>query len=123
MILRKMKPVFLENSRLPVVLSKLAPININAIALFPFVFAMGTLTETSKRHETIHFQQQLETGVIGFYIIYLWDYVRNLRKGMSGKEAYFDLRAEREAYHNQADEEYLIRRKRYVWLKGGKEYV
>lgn len=113
-----MKPIFLENSKVPVILSKLAPININAISLFPFVFARSTLTETTKRHETIHFQQQLETGVLGFYIVYLLDYIRNIRKGMSGKEAYFNLRAEREAYHNQAAEDYLETRERYVWLKG-----
>lgn len=115
--MRNWKPIFFENSKVPVWLSKLAPIEINAIALFPFVFVRGETTEITRRHETIHFQQQLETLVIPFYLIYLWDYLKSKIKGVSGANAYRSIRAEREAYDNQWDENYLPTRRRFGWLK------
>ncbi len=117
--LTNMKPCVLERSRIPRILSHLSPIEINAISLFPFVFCRGKISETTRRHETIHFQQQLETLVIGFYIIYLWDYLKaRLVKRLPGPEAYRSLRAEREAYENQDNKDYLNTRKRYRWLRG-----
>jgi hypothetical protein len=115
--MKSWKPIFIENSKVPVWLSKFAPIEINAIALFPFVFSRSVTTETTRRHETIHFQQQLETFVLFFYAIYLWDYLKAKVKGVSGALAYRSIRAEREAYDNQSDEGYLATRRRFRWLK------
>jgi len=117
MNIRKLKPIMIEKSKVPVFLSKFAPITIGAIALFPFVFSVGVMSTRQKRHETIHFQQQLETGVLGFYLIYLWDYARMRIKGVSGPEAYRQIRAEQEAHANDAYASYLSRRKRYAWLR------
>ena len=64
--MRSWKPWFFENSKIPVWLSKITPIEINAITLFFFVFSRGELSDRTKRHETIHFQQFLETAVVGF---------------------------------------------------------
>jgi len=116
--LRDAKPFFFENSKVPVFMEKFAPINISAISLFGFVFSKGTMSERVKRHEVIHFQQQLETGMVGFLFIYLWDYAKNrFVKKMDGPEAYLNLRAEQEAYEWDHDEEYLsTKRKRYEWL-------
>ena len=111
-----MKPFFFEDSIVPRVLSFFAPITINAIALFPFVFCRGKISESTRRHETIHFQQQLETFVIGFYLIYLYDYIRARIKGKSGKDSYMEIRAEAEAYQNEQDIDYLKNRKRWNWL-------
>lgn len=121
--LRSAKPLFFENSRLPYFMEKFAPIQISAISLFGFVFSKGIMSEKVKRHETIHFQQQLETGMIGFLFIYLWDYAKNrFIKKMNGKDAYFNLRAEKEAYEWDNDEEYLsTKRKRYSWLFKSKD--
>ena len=116
-MLKNLKPIFIENSKIPVILSYLAPITIGAIALFPFVFARGEISKTTRTHETIHFQQQLETFIIFFYLIYLWDYVRALLKGVKPKEAYYLLRAEKEAYINEAFPDYLESRKRWNWLR------
>ena len=114
--MKKWTPIFIENSRVPKILSFFAPISINAISLFPFVFSRGTTSEATRRHETIHFQQQLETGVIFFYLIYLYDYVISKAFGSSGPMAYRKIRAEREAYENELDSEYLETRKRFRWL-------
>jgi hypothetical protein len=111
-----MKPIIIENSKIPAILSYVSPINIHAIALFPFVFCRHTIDERVRTHETIHFQQQLETGVIFFYLIYLWDYLASKLKGLSGFEAYRAIRAEREAYDNQDDPDYLNKRKRWKWI-------
>ena len=62
---RRRFPVFKENSRVPVVLSRVSPINIGAISLGLYVFARGTMSETTKRHETIHYLQWCELGLFG----------------------------------------------------------
>ena len=77
MNIRNLKPIFIENSKIPVILSKIAPINIGAIALGFVVFSRGTMNEKTRQHETIHFQQYLETLFIGFLLLYAYDYVMN----------------------------------------------
>lgn len=114
--MRNLKPIMFENSKVPALLSKVTPIEIGAITLFPFVFSRGEMSEETKRHETIHFQQYLETGVIGFLVLYLWDYMISLAKGVKGPEAYRNIRAEVEAWDNDSDENYLKNRKRWAWI-------
>ena len=53
-----MFPLFFENSKIPVWLSKLAPIEINALSFFIFVFSRGEMDERVRRHETIHYKQK-----------------------------------------------------------------
>ena len=77
------------------------------------------MSERTKRHETIHFQQYLETFVVGFLIIYLWDYLRGIVIGLKGPEAYTAIRAEVEAYENDHITNYLQTRKRWNWLRRG----
>lgn len=115
--MKNWKPIFIENSRIPVYLSKLAPIEIYAITLGPIVISRGEMNEQTKRHETIHYQQYLETGFIGFLLIYLWDYIRGYARYKDGAIAYRSLRAETEAYENDQDETYLSNRVRWQWLK------
>ena len=111
------QPIFIENSKIPVWLSKLAPIEIGAITLGFIVLSRDEMSDVTKRHETIHYQQFLETLFIGFILIYFYDYAKNrLWNGMDGQTAYFNLRAEKEAYSHDADETYLDKRKRYEWL-------
>ena len=108
----------IENSRIPVWLSFFAPITIGAITLGFIVFSRDEMTEQTKRHETIHFQQFLELGFIGFLVLYLWDWFIGFLKYRNGQIAYYEIRAEREAYDNDDDENYLATRKRWQWLKG-----
>ena len=114
--MKNLKPLMFENSKVPVLLSKFDPIEIGAITLFPFVFSRGEMSEETRRHETIHFQQYLETGVVGFLVLYLWDYMISLTNGIKGPEAYRSIRAEIEAWDNDSDPDYLQNRKRWAWI-------
>jgi hypothetical protein len=110
------KPKFYENSRFPAVLSKIAPINIWAISIGPFVWCKGTLSETDKIHETIHYQQQLELLFVGQWILYFLFYAIGYVKHRNGLIAYLSNRFEVEAYNNERNEDYLLTRKRYAWI-------
>jgi hypothetical protein len=126
------KPIFIENSKIPVWLSKVAPLNIGAICLFVLVFSRGKMDETTRRHETIHFQQCLETLVVGTMLLYIWDwlhgsikYRNNWKSGLNprrrpytsaGNKAYYRVRAEQEAYSNEHDDDYLRNRTRLRWI-------
>tara|TARA_Y100000592_G_scaffold74335_1_gene115897 strand:- start:1155 stop:1532 length:378 start_codon:yes stop_codon:yes gene_type:complete len=118
-------PIFIENSKIPVWLSKIAPINISAITLGPIVLSRGTLSERVKRHETIHFMQYKELFFIGFLLIYLYDYLYAAlikKKGFS-REAYLAIRFEQEAYDNDHNVDYLNNRQKKAWKEyplGGK---
>ena len=57
MNLKNRKPYFIENSKIPVILSKVAPIEIWAISFGLWVWCRGEISDETKRHETIHFQQ------------------------------------------------------------------
>ena len=116
--MKSWKPIFIENSRIPVWLSYLAPIQIGAITLGFIVLSRGVMNEQTKRHETIHYQQFLETGFIGFLLLYFWDYLLGYAKYKIGSVAYRQIRAEREAYMFDSQEDYLEKRKRWVWIKG-----
>jgi len=115
MNLKKSKPLFFENSVVPALLSALAPIEIGAIIIGPFVFAREHLSEKTKTHETIHWQQYIETGIIGFFILYFLFYIINLIKYKNGREAYLNIPFEKEAYAFDIYPEYPEIRKRYNW--------
>ncbi len=131
--LRNLRPIFFEYSKIPVWLSKVAPLEIGAICIGPLVFARGEITDVTRRHETIHFQQILETLVVGMILFYLFDFFKGLWKYRSdwsgdndrrgypyrsaGNKAYHRIRAEQEAYANEQDPTYLsMTRRRYRWL-------
>ena len=110
------KPLFFEQSRIPIWLSRIAPIEIEAITLGVLVFSRRRLSATTKRHETIHFQQYLETLFVGFLLFYIWDYLRNWIVYRDAVYAYQMIRAEQEAYRCADDEQYLAERTRWLWL-------
>ena len=112
------EPIFIENSKVPVFLSKFTPITISAIALGFVVFSRGEITPKTRRHETIHYKQYLETLFIGFILIYFFDFLwASLvkRKGFS-RESYLAIRFEQEAHHCDDFEDYLENRKLFSWL-------
>ena len=111
------KPWYFENSRIPKLLSVIAPINISAITLGPFVFSKDEMSEQTKNHEYIHWQQYIETGIIGFIILYFVYYIIGLIKYRSGTIAYVQIPFEQEAYENDKNIFYGLNRKRYNWIK------
>ena len=119
-LVKNIFPIFIENSRIPVWLSYLAPININAISFFIFVWSRSTMSETTKRHETIHFKQQLEMLFVFQWILYGYFHLRGLLLGLKGSDAYYQNPFELEAYDNESNENYLSERKLYAWVKYGR---
>lgn len=112
-----MFPIFFENSRIPVWLSKVSPIEIGAITLGPLVFSRGNITDITRNHEAIHWEQYKEGLIIGFLLLYGISYVINRCKGQDGKLAYENIWFEKEAYDNDQNLNYLSERKRYNWVK------
>jgi hypothetical protein len=118
-------PIIFENNWVPIFLSHFSPITIGAINIWPFIFFRGKAEPVIKNHETIHSKQYLEMFIIGFWFVYLWDYVHGLIKYRGdwdgydslGQKAYYRLRSEQEAYANQSNLEYLDNRVKYEWLK------
>ena len=123
-MLKKLKPLMYNNSRVPVWLSHLAPINIWAISLGIFVFCRGEMSDTTRRHETIHFQQQLELLFVFQWILYGLFWLVGLVRYRDGAKAYREIPFEREAYSNEKKFTYLEKRKRFAWvsyIKGNTE--
>ena len=93
--MKNWKPLFVENSRVPVVLSYFAPIEISAI----------------------HYQQYLETAFVGFIFLYLLTWLWGVITNKNPAESYKNIPFEREAYANHHDENYLKNRKRFAWIQ------
>jgi len=118
---KEWEPKFYSNSKVPVWLSKLSPINIWAISFGCWVWCRGDLEQRAqrgtKRHETIHFQQQIELLFVGQWILYVLFYLIGLLRYRDGPTAYRENPFEREAYANDAYTNYLSTRNRFSWLK------
>lgn len=116
MQLKQKEPWFFENSKIPVWLSKLAPINIWAISFGLWVWCRGEMSERTKRHETIHFQQQLELLFVGQWVLYITFWLIGLIRYRDGKKAYRENPFEREAFDNDEKPNYLRNRARWAWV-------
>ena len=67
-------------------------------------------------HESIHTAQMRELLFVGFYILYLLEWL--VRLALDYKTAYRRISFEVEAYRNEGDEEYLENRKLFAqWRK------
>jgi len=115
--MKNWKPIYIENSKIPVLLSYVAPISIYAITFGCFVWCRHLLSPVTKRHETIHFQQALELAFIGFYVLYGLSWLHGLIKYRDAAIAYRENVFEREAFACDYMEDYLEKRPRYAWIK------
>ena len=107
--------MIIKNSRIPKLLSFV--FDIYAITLYPFIFVKDESNNITNNHESIHLAQQKELWVIGFYILYVYEWIKNLSVGMSGFDAYMSISFEREAYGNQKNLTYLQTRDTMSWKK------
>ena len=99
-----------------------------AMCIGPWIFVkdINKVTTTLITHEAIHWAQQKETLIVGFFILYgimfLWELVRctfdPLRANHADgrhrplwKRAYRSVAFEQEAYAHEADMEYIKNRK------------
>ena len=111
-----MFPIFVENSKVPVIASYFNAIDTWAISLGIFVFCRGEMSEVTRQHETIHYHQWRELGFILFPILYGFYFYLNRFRGMDGVEAYYAIPFEKEAYAHQSTEGYLETRPFWAWL-------
>lgn len=105
-----------------------------AIVIGPCIFARNgcKIDDTCIRHERIHWEQQKELVIIGFYLLYLliwlWEIMRcafNRSRGMYSANrrlnifmrAYYSIALEREAYRHQNEKDYISLRRHYAWAK------
>ena len=110
-------PIFIENSKVPVWLSKIVPIDVYALSFSVFVWCRGLMSERTKNHETIHYRQQLEMLFVFQWVLYGLFHIVGLVRYRSGQDAYYENPFEREAYNNDTNLNYLDSRKPYAWIK------
>ena len=109
-------PIFIPNSRLILLIRKLPiPINPMAISLIFWVISSEELDDVVKNHERIHYRQWIECGIVLFPILYVYYYVKNLCKGLSGRDSYYKIPFEIEAYIYEEKQDYLENRKKFKW--------
>lgn len=118
-----MKPIVIYSDKILKSLSWFMPIG--GIALFPFIILREKYQNKTKywikrnaetiNHETIHFKQALELGVVGFYVLYVLEFL--IKLFVYGKDAYMNISFEREAYANDSNLKYLETRTKYAWAK------
>lgn len=90
---------------------------VGGITLFPFVIVRSNVRKFTLNHESIHIAQYTETLVIGFYLIYLFDWVYGIFKYRDMRMAYKRIRFEQEAYTHAKNYSYLPGRRLYSWYR------
>lgn len=98
----------------------LVPKGYTAITLYPFVFVAKEEYKENKvlmNHEAIHLQQQKELLLVPFFIIYIVHYLLLFAWYRNHYRAYENVIFEQEAYSNQADLNYLKKRKLWQFLR------
>ena len=70
------------------------------------------------RHENIHFRQGKELLFVGFWFLYVLNYLINLfRFNFDKRKAYKKIAFEQEAHYNDGKTRYLSSRKKFNWTK------
>ena len=60
-------------------------INIGAITLWPFVITREPMDQITKNHERIHLKQQEELLIFGFYALYVYYWLKGMKKYKGSK--------------------------------------
>lgn len=85
----------------------------NGMAMFPFIFIRKSEFKNDAvlvNHERIHHHQQLELLIVPFYVLYLLHYIVNLFRFRNHDKAYRGIVFEKEAYANETNLNYLMKR-------------
>jgi hypothetical protein len=91
----------------------------SAINLFGIIFArreFKPLSPQTVNHERIHTRQMIETLFVGFYLIYIVNFIALLLVKRNRMEAYRNIAFEKEAYYFQHHNNYLENRKCFYWM-------
>lgn len=86
-----------------------------AINLFGVVFAKGQCDSRVLNHESIHSAQMKELLVLGFYIWYLIEWLIRSIRYKSFYKGYLHIGFEKEAYRNDANFNYVRKRRRFAF--------
>jgi hypothetical protein len=91
---------------------------VDGMAFFPFILSKRKSPGiVFMNHERIHLKQQLEMGLLLFYLWYFIEFLVRLIQFRDRASAYFNISFEREAYRNERDLKYLRGRKFWAFLK------
>ena len=82
-----------------------------AITLFPFIFTRSDMDANTLNHENIHGRQQLELFILGFYVVYLVEWI---------VKGYENISFEKESYDNAENLDYLKTRKHFAMWRNKK---
>jgi hypothetical protein len=98
---------------LPSYLQWLFPKGYSAAAFWPIVIIRNLQFAQPHiiNHEQIHLKQQLELGVVFFYLAYFAEYFYHRLKGKNHDDAYMAISFEKEAYKFEEDFDYIKNRK------------
>lgn len=105
---------------LPILFNFLVKQDAIAIALWPFIFIKYDALKRDAcllNHERIHLRQQLEMGIIFFYLFYVAEFLYHYISYRSINAAYFSISFEKEAFANDKNLSYLKERKFWAWRK------
>ncbi|MGA0557352.1 hypothetical protein ACO2Q8_11915 [Larkinella sp. VNQ87] len=87
---------------------------VSGMALFPFVLVRTRRPDAVLlHHERIHLRQQLELGILPFYVWYLLEYGIRRWQYRDHYTAYRNISFEREAFEHEADLTYWKNRPLY----------
>ena len=109
-------PIEINHSRVPVFLSRFAPIKMAAFSCGIWIFHRKQFSTRTRNHETIHFLQQVELGFVLQWILYLTFALVGFVRYRSWLKSYRLNPFEQEAYDNDVNPYYLEERKHYAWL-------
>lgn len=90
-----------------------------AITILNMIFVRkGTALDiVDVNHENIHWQQEKELLVVGFYLWYAIEFIVRFLGCWNLKKAYNKISFEQEAYDNEMYLDYIPERKHFAWIK------
>ena len=94
--------------------------NYVGLSFWPFIILKDPVLKEDAilvNHERIHLRQQRELWILPFYLLYLLEGVVRFLIYFDAYKAYRNISFEREAYHNEANLNYLPGRSRFVFIK------
>lgn len=97
----------------------LPPKGYKAITILNVIFVRKgcDMTMEDVNHENIHWEQEKELVIVGFYLLYVLEFFLRLIIMRRWHKAYRSISFERECYENETDLNYLKSRKHYAWIK------
>src|SRR5690554_280367 len=85
--------------------------------VFPFILLADSQSRHDPvllNHERIHYRQALELLVIGFYLLYLGEFLVGWARHRNRQQAYREISFEQEAYRHERNLHCLATRKRWA---------